>query len=569
MNRRLLAMVCVLVAVTRSAGDAIVVTRAMQASTVAEVFITEGDVRVTLEIGVTDVEAFGNLLPDALHGEIGLGDEPLAERLPRFFAADLVIRADGGDPIAGELLRIEVRRRVKRDEITGEPIGDSDDGEIIVFAELAYPLPMRPRSLSVTPPLQRGTANIGFMTWHEGLPVMDFRYLAGQETLDLDWDDPWYSKFRNRNLHRQFAAPLLGFLYVDPFEVRKEIVVRPRDLQLWIDLGLDDADVIPVADQAAVKARAAEFLGGRCPVVIDGREIEPVLDRIHFIRRTLRTTGVIDPPMDLPAISATLGVIFAYPVPGLPREVTMTWDLFSDRIDRVPVVATDEAGGLPSLVTPDDPVLTWKNFLTRPTTTALVEIAAPPRGVSLIVPVLGVLSVMVALALVIRMIKTPSPVALLGTVVLLAASLLLWRGSRTAGEIPEAAAGEIMTGLLRNVYRAFDYRDEGDIYDTLDRSASGDLLTRIYLETRRALELENQGGARVKVTGVELVSSTTSPLDGEAGFESRCTWNVAGSVGHWGHIHQRRNRYEAVFTVKPVDGVWKITELELLGEQRL
>ncbi len=101
MNRRLLAMVCVLVAVTRSAGDAIVVTRAMQASTVAEVFITEGEVRVTLEIGVTDVEAFGNLLPDALHGEIGLGDEPLAERLPRFFAADLVIRADGGAPIAG------------------------------------------------------------------------------------------------------------------------------------------------------------------------------------------------------------------------------------------------------------------------------------------------------------------------------------------------------------------------------------------------------------------------------------------------------------------------------------
>ena len=541
----------------------------MQASTVAEIFIAEGAVRVTLEIGGADVEAFGNLLPDELYGEIGLGDEPLADRLPRFFAADLVIRADGGDPIAGELLRIEVRRRVKRDEITGEPIGDSDDGAMVVFAELAYTLPGRPRSISVTPPAQPGTANIGFMTWHEGLPVMDFRYLAGRETIDLDWDDPWYSKFRNRNLHRQFAAPLSGFLYVDHFEVRKEIVVRPRDLQQWVELGLDNADVIPAADQAAIKARAAEFLAGRCPVVIDGREVEPILDRIHFIRRTLRTTGVIDPPVDLPAVSATLGVIFAYPLTGLPQEVTMTWDLFSDRIDQVPVVATDEAGGLPSLVTPDDPVLSWKNFLTRPTTTALVEIASPPRGVSLTVGVLGVLSVMMALALVIRMIKTPSPVALLGTVVLLAASLLLWRGSRTAGEVPEAVAGEIMTGLLRNVYRAFDYREEGVIYDTLARSASGDLLTRIYLETRRALELANQGGARVKVTGVEVVSSSTSPLDGEVGFESRCTWIVAGSVGHWGHIHQRRNRYQAVFTVKPVEGAWKITELELLGEQRL
>lgn len=91
MNWRRLALVCVLVVATRSAGDAIVVTRAMQTSTVA------------------DVEVFGNLLPDPLHGEIGLDNEPLAERLP----------------------------------------------------------------------------------------VMDFRYLGGQETLDLDWDDAWYSKFRN------------------------------------------------------------------------------------------------------------------------------------------------------------------------------------------------------------------------------------------------------------------------------------------------------------------------------------------------------------------------------------
>ncbi len=42
-----------------------------------------------------------------------------------------------------------------------------------------------------------------------------------------------------------------------------------------------------------------------------------------------------------------------------------------------------------------------------------------------------------------------------------------------------------------------------------------------------------------------------------------------GSVGHWGHLHQRRNQYEAILTVKPVDGVWKITDLELLGEERL
>ena len=42
-----------------------------------------------------------------------------------------------------------------------------------------------------------------------------------------------------------------------------------------------------------------------------------------------------------------------------------------------------------------------------------------------------------------------------------------------------------------------------------------------------------------------------------------------GSVGHWGHVHQRRNRYRADLSVAPRDGAWKITELEILEESRL
>ena len=38
----------------------------------------------------------------------------------------------------------------------------------------------------------------------------------------------WYSAFRNRNLRRQFEAPIHAFLYVEPYEARVEVVVRPR-----------------------------------------------------------------------------------------------------------------------------------------------------------------------------------------------------------------------------------------------------------------------------------------------------------------------------------------------------
>ena len=65
------------------------------------------------------------------------------------------------------------------------------------------------------------------MTYHRGLPVTDFRSLGSEEILDLDWSDPWFSKFRNRNLWRQVDSPLNVFLYVEPYEVRVEIIARP------------------------------------------------------------------------------------------------------------------------------------------------------------------------------------------------------------------------------------------------------------------------------------------------------------------------------------------------------
>jgi len=46
-------------------------------------------------------------------------------------------------------------------------------------------------------------------------------------------------------------------------------------------------------------------------------------------------------------------------------------------------------------------------------------------------------------------------------------------------------------------------------------------------------------------------------------------WTAMGTVGHWGHIHTRINQYDANIIVEPVDGIWKITGLELLEEKRI
>ena len=129
-------------------------------------------------------------------------------------------------------------------------------------------------------------------------------------------------------------------------------------------------------------------------------------------------------------------------------------------------------------------------------------------------------------------------------------------------------ARSIVGTLLYNVYRSFDFRQEEAVYDMLADSVAGPLLESTYLETRRGLVLENQGGARAKVNEVVLEEIVPAPLDDGAGFQVDVSWVVGGSVGHWGHIHQRRNRYRADLNIEPLDGTWKITAMNVLSEER-
>ena len=577
LRRSLVFAVLGLLGATTVLSDALVITRAMLASTIAEIFVEEDSVVVELEVGARDIEAFRNLLPDQLYERLGHEPEPWIDRLQRFVNEDFVVRDERGRALFGYLREIEPRTRVERDEVTGQPLPvEPGEGEPVVFARVVYPTGGRPSRLSFSPPgAGRGaaTANVGFVTYHHTLPINDFRYLGVEETLNLDWEDPWFSTFENRNLRRQFFAPISAFLYIEPYEVRKEIVLRPKDLQQWVDLGLGGKDTIRVEEQEALKRDVVEFLRDRNPLTIDGELVEGYVDRVHFIYRNIRTSGVIDPPQDLDIISATLGVIFTYPVDGLPDSVAMEWELFNERIPVVPSSATDEAGSLPYILSPGDDVLKWQNFLTNPTLPTLVEVAAPPRfrwvywaGAAVGLIGLIVLGMRHGRAVLRR--QWPARrvwMAVAASIVLLVLALPRALGLTVAA----GQAEDVMDGLLRNVYLAFDYRDEGQIYDMLERSVTGGLLTDIYLETRRSLELANQGGARAKVKDVEILESDSRSVDGGAGFETRLVWNVMGSVGHWGHIHRRTNQYEARFVVRAEGGVWKISDMELLQEQRL
>jgi len=558
-----------------ASGDAIMRTQAMSATTIAEYYIERDNLRLELEIGLDDLEGFRNLVPDSVYEQLGHPARPLSERLVDFFGHDLVIQADDGGALPGRIVSMHPRPRIRRDEITGEPLPPLDDvePEMVIEATIEYALPENPKTITLYGPTQRPTPNVGFVAYHRRIAVNDFRYLAGAQTLTLDWGDPWYSSFGTRVLRRSYFAPMSGFLYIEPFEVRKEIILRPLDLQSWVDLGLEGRETIPPDLQPEILRRVAEFLQERQRVTIDGESVVPELARINFLERTLRTSRVIEPPEELDIYSATLGVIFSYQTTGLPENVKMDWDLFNERIQIVPGAAVDQAGSLPTFLEPDYAVLEWQNFLKNPELPTLVDVRRPPNVFERILGgsrwVLLPLGLIGAVAIALRARRgamRPLPATFAASFAALGGVLVFVVGGTVA--LSDELAGEVVEGILHNIYRAFDYRQEEKVYDVLGRSVDGDLLEEIYLETRRGLELTNQGGARARVKEIELTAISATGGD-DGAFVARASWNVFGSVGHWGHIHSRSNSYEADLEISPSDGVWKLSSLEILEEERL
>jgi len=553
-------------------ADAIFRSQAMFADTIAEYFVEDDSVRLELEIGPNDIAVFRNLLPDALYQRLKFGDMPLAGRLTRFVAEDMPVFA-GNSRLAGRVVKIGPDTRPIRDAITGEELPTPEDEAIVVIrATIVYPFDERPDSLALGAPRETGLANIGFVLYHKGVAVNDYRYLIPGLIVHLDWEDAWYSAFSARGMRRQYYSPMTGFIYVEPYEVRKEIIVRPADIQRYVDLGLGGETMIPADRHDEIKETVVEFLSGHFPVKIDGTPVEGTIDRVNFLRRTLRSSVVVD-NQDLDLLSATLGIIYVFPTQGLPESVEMEWDLFNEKSPTVPAATVDQAGPLPSILEPDYNILRWDNFLRFPEVPTLVDIEKPPTVQQKFLgwarwPV-AALSIFL-LALLLRSVRSNRanlrPLAAT-SITVFALTLLLFYTHRPV-EVNDERLKQLVGDLLHNVYRAFDYRGEDVIYDVLEKSVSGELLTDIYLETQKSLELANQGGARVKVKTTEVSNAELMKRNGDI-LTIASDWNVSGSVGHWGHVHQRTNAYRAILEVSEIDGVWKLTDLEILEEQRL
>ena len=152
-------------------SDPLVVVRAMTATTIAEAYLDRDSLTLELEIGVRDLLAFRNLMPDRIYDRLGQPPEAADARLRRFFRDDLRVTFDGRGA-TGELRELTARPRIERDEVTGEPLPvQPEGGELTVFVRLVYDVPDRPTTIALSPPTDPNDlpANIGFVPSHAPL----------------------------------------------------------------------------------------------------------------------------------------------------------------------------------------------------------------------------------------------------------------------------------------------------------------------------------------------------------------------------------------------------------------
>jgi len=580
--------------VNRTPADWINLTGAETAPNIAEIYVFDDHVKLVLEVYLQDIGTFRELVPDDWLKDLNVTRPSLSERLRSFSKETFQFITDSGDGLQAQVSLVEPRLRTDRQSpyagminpLTRQRVPEPPSDKRVLYVELVYPFEAKPQQLTIIPPLDeegRARVTMGFIAYHKAVPVIDFRYLGASAHLSLNWDDPWYSRFDNPNLKRHHKSALMSFLYVEPYEVRHEILTRVKDMEQWMDLDLRGREYIEIDELEALKQRIGEFLIKKNPVRIDGQALKPLLDRTNYVKVGLTGIQLVEQPERLEISTAIVGVILTYLTEGMPQEVTVDWELFSEQIQKVPAMATDPAGPLPTFVTPDDSVHKWTNFLKNYKVTTVAQVSTSDTVQPLTISVATAMCLVALIPIGLwawrrRRLSRPLLVQIgLGAVALVLAVVLLpyaqvsvARPMGLVRSINDAEAKATLEALLKNVYRAFDFRDEEDVYDKLALSVSGDLLSDVYLQSRRSLQIKKAGGAQAKVKAVEVLDASLEELaDRPLAFALKSQWTALGTVGHWGHVHTRKNIYDAIVTVQAIDGMWKITGLELLEEQRI
>lgn len=433
------------------------------------------------------------------------------------------------------------------------------------------------------------------------------------ETIRFDWDNPpisqedseeewenWFEQRRESTLGIESYSSVYAFLYITDREVRNEVLVPLASLATMIDFEREDEGFLSVEEQDDAAKKVRQFFSVGNPVRIDGIPVAPVIQEVQFYGLDLRDFATKANKRRVSMASGRVGVIINYPIKTPPDVVTVAWDKFSPAIRSVDAVVFANADVERFTFTPsrpDAPENAPFKYTAgdREPLPPLNEVDPtdprylapwPTFSIGIDTILLFIAGVLVLTALVSKRFVTKDPskqesrwphtLNSIGVVILLAhffvpdsATCEFPALSKSKGRIrvSDETADGIFRQLHQNLFRAFDYSDESQIYDALAQSVDGELLRKLYLEINDSLRIQEQGGAISRIEQVNLIDgSQQSDVFVPLGFRYRCKWNIVGTIEHWGHIHERTNQYDAAFDLKVVDGAWKIVAMDLIDQ---
>ena len=382
---------------------------------------------------------------------------------------------------------------------------------------------------------------------------------------------------------------------LDSDALRMQVTMNIVFLDAIVTFARESPDAIaPVEGPAlmdALQAWADEDLLAR----VDGIDVAPIIDGLM----------ISDPSMELLPLFPRTGMRgirkvrfqVEWPLKTEPQEIEFDWpsyppDVAIDPDDPPPIqiAAEAEVDGIREAIffTVESPTWLWRNGSTS-IDERLQRIPVPLPIEPWRVPIISLLLLVVGVVPGIILLAAGAGRALIGIILMLGCSVGAWAlgdvavrevrvGSGPELVMPSSADAEaLFVPLHANIYRAFDYVEESDIYDALERSVEGGLLDLLYRSIYESLIMEEEQGAMSRVIAVrpvELVVESISPLEANEsgpriGFSALYRWQVDGRVTHWGHVHERTNEYLARFDVVGTTTGWRIGSLELLEQERV
>ena len=413
---------------------------------------------------------------------------------------------------------------------------------------------------------------------------------------ELDWENPptndrksWRQR---RELMKQRREDLLGitsysttysYVYITDTEVRHEILVPLLTLETWFPIDRQNADFLEVEEQESATISVEAFFQNHASVLIDGIQVPAKVDRVDFYGLDFRDFAQRSTKKRVGIHNARAGIILSYAAKQPPQKLKLTWETFNQHTPLLNSVVYDhKEPGFRQFFTPAEPSFEWENKAEPSAAVVSATLPTPrlqPVTELSLVSAGGFFTAIICLfAAIFR-----RSLAFFGAATLfaVAAGALLPQKIGTvsiprtvpAEEIISTEEGDqVFAALHSNIYRAFDYSDESQVYDVLAESVSGKLLDSLYLQIKEGLRMEEQGGAIARVNSSIIKEKSIQDrlfTQGQARFLYHCTWNVSGTVEHWGHVHTRENQYAALFTVAGVENAWKITNLDVESETRV